>query len=115
MPFLMRWSSSLWKSSMLRESALSSQCDLNSQKRKPLVKHWNVSNLLTVLLIPCFFFSVYSCSKSGIITAWNLWHFFWIAKPVEMMVLAIDWGEFGSILLVPLIMKIYFTFKLDEK
>ena len=85
---------------MLRESSLFNQFDLNSKKWKPLFKHWNFSNLLTVLIIPRLLECLWSLGKSSITTAW------W---------LAINWRDLCSILLVLQIMKIHFKCKLEEK
>ena len=108
-----RWSSQ--KNSILRESLLFKQFDLNYKKGKPSCKNWNFSNLLKVLIIPCLLAYLWSGSKGGEITTWNLWHFFWNVEQVEMMVLAVDWGELWLKLLVLQRIKIYFKFTFDEK
>ena len=90
------------------------QFDLNSKKWKPLSKHWHFSNLLTVLIISRLFECLWSFGNSVRAITWNL-RLFWNSKPVEIMVLAIDWGELWSMLLVPQRMKIYFKCKLEEK
>ena len=66
------------------------------------------------MIIPRLLECLWSRGKSGKTTTWNLWLFFWSSKPVEMMVLAIDWGELWSMLLVPQRMKIYFKCKSEE-
>ena len=99
----------------LRESSLFNQTDLNSEKWKPLFKHWNFNNLLTVLIIPRLLTCLWSRGKSVITATWNLWLFFWNSKPVKMMVLATNWEELWSMLLVPQRIKLYFKCKLEEK
>ena len=100
---------------MLRELSLSNQVDLNSRKQNPLFKHWNFSNLLTLLIILRLLECLWSGGKSCITRTWNFWLFFWNSKPVDMMMLATKWGELRSMLLVLQRKKIYFKCKLEEK
>ena len=94
---------------MLGESSLFNHFDLNRKKWKPLFKQWNFSNLLTVFIRPRLLKCLWSRGKSDITTNWNLWHFSWNVKSVEIVVLAIDWEKLSQRT------KTYFKFKLDEK